>query len=263
MNDLSLSRFQTDFAKVLLGDACAIDPVVAGLAAQPAFAVYRNGVMKGAVDALERNYPAVARLVGTEWFRAAACDFVRHSPPASPMLVEYGAGFAAFLADFEPAADLPYLADVARLDRMWTEAHIAADAAPLVAATLAKIPPEIMAETVLELHPTARWAWFDATPAYTLWSRNRTGGAFDPEIDWIGEGALLTRPSSAVIWCPLDRAGCAFLDACLAGERLMNATQAAIDIDPDTDLSRLVQTLIAAGTFRAPHPTDDFLGDER
>ena len=33
---------------------------------QPAFAVYRNTVMKACIDALQANYPAVTRLVSEE-----------------------------------------------------------------------------------------------------------------------------------------------------------------------------------------------------
>lgn len=263
MNELSLSRFQTDFAAALLGDSRAIDPAVATLAAQPAFAVFRNGVMKSAVDTLQANFPAVTRLVGPEWFSAAACEFVRRSPPASPILVEYGEAFAEFLTCFEPAADLPYLAEVARLDRMWLEVHTAANAALLAGATIAAMPQEELAEAVLEPHPAARWAWFEATPAYSLWERNRSNATFDADIEWIGEGALLTRPASTVGWRRIDRAGCAFLDACRDGEPLAHAAQAALEAAPDADLSSLMQTLITAGAFRRTHETSDPPGDER
>ena len=43
-------------------------------------AVYRNTSIKGRIDALEANYPTVSRLVGTEWFRAAAREFVEAEP---------------------------------------------------------------------------------------------------------------------------------------------------------------------------------------
>ena len=54
----------------------------------------------------------------------------------------YGQGFADFLRDFAPAADLPYLCGVARLDRFWTEAHCAADACVLAPSALAGVPPQ-------------------------------------------------------------------------------------------------------------------------
>ena len=124
-----LRAFQDAFAQALQTGVTR-DPTLAALMAQPGFSVYRNTVTKGCVDALVANYPTVARLVGDDWFRAAAAVFVRQNPPRCPMLVSYGDAFPDFLATFEPAAELPYLADVALLDRFWIEAHVAADQTP-------------------------------------------------------------------------------------------------------------------------------------
>jgi hypothetical protein len=187
-----LARFQDRFVRTLLAPE---------LPAPPAFAVYRNTVMKGCIDALHANYPAVARLVGDEWFRAAASVYARAHPPSVPMLTEYGAGFPAFLESFPPAAELPYLPAVATLDRLWTEAHIARDEPYL----------ERWNGFPLRPHAAARWAWF-ALPAYTIWSRNREERSDRGDIAWRAEGALITRPRDTVQWIELDAAEYAFLD---------------------------------------------------
>ena len=250
---MSLARFQDSFAAALV-DPGGIprDPAVARLAGSPGFAVYRNTVASGCVDALQANYPAVARLVGDEWFRAAAAVYVRANLPREPMLVDYGEDFAAFLAAFEPARGLPYLADVARLDRFWTEAHVAADATPVEASTLAALDPREFGRVVLRPHPSARWAWFADQPAFTLWARNRhpaETAAAEQDIDWRGEGALVVRPGHAVQWMPIDRAGCAFLDACATGDTLAQAAAAALATDPSADLSTLMARTLRAGAY--------------
>ncbi|RZL87617.1 MAG: DUF2063 domain-containing protein, partial [Variovorax sp.] len=99
MSASTLAEFQRRFAHALLApsadrpDEIPHDP----LAAQPAFAVYRNTVMKGCIDALEANFPAVAQLVGRDWFRAAAALHVAQTPPCEPRLLHYGQDFPAFL----------------------------------------------------------------------------------------------------------------------------------------------------------------------
>ncbi len=247
-----LSAYQDAFARALVApDAAADEPLVAGLTAQPGFAVYRNTVMKGCIDALAANYPAVARLVGEEWFRAAAAVFARESLPSHPTLLDYGEDFADFLAAFAPAAELPYLAGVARLDRLWSEAHVAADAPLLDPARLAALAPREMAPLRLRLHPAAGWRWFDEAPIYSIWSRSRDGDGTIGELDWQGEGALLTRPFAEVRHRPLGRAGVAFLDACAEGERIEGAVQAALEVEPGADLSALVHQLLDAGAFSA------------
>lgn len=248
-----LTRFQDGFAQALLAPdpaaAPGLPPEIAALARQPGFAVYRNTVMKACIDALQANYPAVARLVGDEWFRAAAALFVRDHLPQQATLLYYGAAFADFLASFEPAAELPYLPGVARLDRCWTESHAAADASALAPIEVDGLAPETLAATVLHPHAAARWAWFADQPIYTIWQRNREGPEDAREIDWRGEGALLTRPASTVQWTKLDAAGCAFLDQCAAGRPLAAAAGAAIEAQRDADLTHLMKTLLTAGAF--------------
>lgn len=245
----ALARFQDAFAQALLDPGAAPAPEVAALAGQPAFAVYRNTVVKGCIDALQANYPAVARLVGAEWFRAAAAIYVSECLPVEPMLLCYGASFAGFLARFEPAAGLPYLPGVARLDRLWTEAHAAPDEEPLDPAAVACLAPAALARVVLHPHAAARWAWFEDAPIYTIWSRNRADRVSEDDIDWRLEGALLARPRDTVEWVPLDAAGCAFLDACAQGDTLARAAQVALEVKGNSDLARLMSTLLAAGAF--------------
>lgn len=251
--DGALARFQDGFAAALLDrDASGThDAAIERLLAQPGFAVYRNTVLKGCIDALAANFPAVARLVGDEWFRAAAALYARANLPQRPTLLDYGAGFATFLAGFAPAAELPYLADVARLDRCWSEAHIAADEAPLPAAVVATLRPEQLRRAVLVSHASARWAWFATMPIRTIWSRNRGEGAQEnpAEFDWCAEGALIARSHGVVETTVLDEAGCAFLDVCAAGGTLAEAAQASLAVDGNADLQRLMATLLAAGAF--------------
>lgn len=245
----TLADFQGAFARALLAPGAAA-AAVAPLTAQPGFAVYRNTVMKGCIDALQANFPAVARLVGDEWFRAAAAVYVRGELPGEPMLALYGAGFADFLARFEPAAELPYLPAVARIDRLWSEAHVAADAAPLTAAALLTLTPAEVARCTLPLHPAARWAWSEEFPIHALWSRNRAEApAEDVPPAWQGEGVLLTRPHGAVRAEPLSRAGAVLLGACAAGRSIEDAVAAALAAEPAVDIAALIGQCVAAGAF--------------
>lgn len=244
-----LGEFQQAFAAALFDDVDEGASPIASLLRQPAFAIYRNTVRKACIDALEANYPAVTSLVGSDWFRAAAAVYVAGTPPRDGRLMNYGASFADFLARFEPAVSLPYLPDVARLDRFWTEAHVASDAEVLDGGALASMPLEQLGTLVLTLHPAARWAWFDDAPIQSIWRRNREAEGDTTEIAWHGEGALLTRPQDSVCWCELDRADTVFLDACAAEQTLADSAAAALSTQPDTDLSHLLAKLLRAGAF--------------
>jgi hypothetical protein len=257
-----LRAFQDGFAAALIapagpaGGESDLPPEIARLVAQPGFAVYRNTVQKGCIDALQANYPAVSHLVGDEWFRAAAAIYARANLPRQPSLLDYGVDFAGFLATFEPAAELPYLAGVARLDRCWTEAHVARDEVPVAAARVAGFSAAELARVALRPHASARWAWFDDAPIFSIWARNRTtdsiannAASLAPELEWSAEGVLITRPRGAVRWTSLEKSGCAFLDACAAGGTLATAATAALDADPQADLAALMALLLGAGAF--------------
>ena len=251
-----LSRFQDDFAQLLRtpqDEAPHALQALRRLANQPGFAVYRNTVLKGCIDALQANYPAVLRLVGEEWFRAVAALYAQAQPPRDARLLGYGADFPDFLRDFAPAADWPYLSGVARLDRCWTEAHMAADATALAPAAIASLPLAQLGRLVLVPHPAARWCWFEGQPIYSIWRRNRNAQgneeSADAALDWTGEGALLTRPAGEVRWRALDAAGCAFLQACAATCPLAQAADQALARQPGTDLAPLMASLLEAGAF--------------
>lgn len=252
----TLARFQDDFVQSLLAPQDDMPSTLCTLALQPGFSVYRNTVMKGCIDALQANFPAVLRLVGEEWFRAAAALHVRAQPPADARLLQYGAHFPAFLRSFTPAEELPYLWAVAQLDRFWTEAHAASDADVLTPSVLAGLPPEQMGELVLNPHPATRWAWYDDHPIYTLWQRSRDAPCMGDgdDVTWCGEGALITRPAGQVQWTEFGAAGCAFLDACSAGQPLAQAADDALACDAQVDLAQLMASLLNAGAFSATNP---------
>lgn len=246
----SLAAFQDAFAQALQLEPAGASTLTA-LATQPGFSVYRNTVMKGCIDALAANYPAVARLVGDECFRAAAAVFVQAHPPKRPMLVDYGEDFPIFLSRFEPAATLPYLSDVAALDRFWTEAHIASDQSPIAAIALTDLAPNALARAVLRPHSSARWQWFPDQPIFSLWRCNRDDAETDAlsTLQWRGQGVLLVRPHSTVEAIEMSAGGCAFVDACAAGCALSDAGLAALEADHDVDLSGLMAQLLQAGAF--------------
>ncbi|MDQ7957869.1 MAG: putative DNA-binding domain-containing protein [Pseudomonadota bacterium] len=243
--------FEQDFVGALFADG-ADGAGAPGWTAQPGFAVYRNTVRKGCIDALEANFPAVARLVGRDWLRAAAARHLAGHPPRDPCLLRYGEGFADTLAELA-GDELPYLHGVAALDRLWTASHTAADAPVLRADALAGLPPETLATLRLPPHPAARWHGSGTLPLHSIWSANRSGDAAALEalaaLAWAGESTLLTRPIAEVIWQPLPAGGCAFLDACARGDRLADAAAAALDAHPHIDLAALLAQLLQAGTF--------------
>ena len=118
------------FAQALLtpGLPCP-DGLFSRNGADPAsrFAVYRNNVHSSLINALADSYPVTQQLVGEHFFRAMAGLYIQAYPPISPLLHDYGSDLADFIKGFAPAADVPYVADVARLERLRISAYHAID----------------------------------------------------------------------------------------------------------------------------------------
>lgn len=247
-----LAQFQRDFACLIssgsLGEGGSVWDAVLQ---QPGFAVYRNTHLKARIDTLVANYPSVERIVGTEWLRLTAKAFSQSTPPRDGGLISYGANFAEFLAELASVQELPYLADVARVDRFWTQAHTAADATALRASDLVPYEARALSRLTLKLHPSTHWAWFPHAPSYSLWRCTRLGQPWDENTDWKGEGLLIARPADTVVDARLTLGGCAFLDSCSAGETLSDAAAAAMAAEVDVALPALLAALIDLGAFVA------------
>jgi len=249
---LELLDFQDAFVTALGGERAALSPWLASGAGEAGLAVYRNTIAKGCVDALAANFPTVLSMVGEDWFRAAAALFAREAPPTSAALLNYGEDFPAWLDRFPPARDLPYLAGVAHLDRLWTEALSAAEAPVLTAQALATLQPEALAEARLALHPSVRFAAFEAGLP-SLWAAARAGEE-DLELSDRPEALLCVRPHGAVRHRVIGQAEAEFLRACREGLTTAQAGERALSDHPDADLAALFAGLIADGAFKDIDP---------
>src|SRR5262245_50022418 len=112
-----LAPFQQAFADAILADESPAQP--------QSFAVYRNTSARGTVETLRAALPSVDMMVGEDMFADVALDYRRETPPAGPVMSDYGATFPAWLSRQRWTSELPYLADVARIDRLWLESFLA------------------------------------------------------------------------------------------------------------------------------------------
>jgi hypothetical protein len=221
-----------------------------GKAAVKRYAVYRNNVTVSLVEALAATFPATQRITGRDFFRAMARFHIRETPPTSPLLFEYGRDFPDFITRYEYAQPMPWLADVARIERAWLDAYHAADAEPLASGALASIPPERLADTVFAPHPATR-VLRSRYPAVTIFAANRGGGPVGRIEAAAPEDALVTRPGLEVFVRHLPPGGAVFLSHLTAGEPLGAAAVAAFAAGVEFDLSANIAGVLEAGAFAA------------
>lgn len=245
-----LRDLQSEFADALF-DATRAPPrdVTSHTSPMPVrrFNVYRNNVFAGFADILQAYFPVVTRLVGVEFFRFMAREFILNDPPRSPVLSRLGIRFPDFIRSFEPVHELPYLCDVATLELMQQRAYHAADRTSLTAADLATIARECAGDVVLELHPSADLL-VSPYPVVSIWRTN----TFDADVKPLGladggEAALIVRPRLEVGVVPVPQGTDLFLALLMRGHTLREAAEGSLYADPDFDLQRSMAILIDAG----------------
>ena len=239
------------FARAVLdADAEVPGPLVGRQGASPSrrFAVYRNNVYASLIDVLTSRFPVSARLVGEAFFRAMARLYVEETPPASPVLLRYGEAFADFVAAFPPAAALPYLVDVARLEWAWHGAYHAQDAVPLPLSELAEVG-EAAEQVVLTLHPSLRVVR-SAYPVVTIWQIAMREGENEPSrLPADGEDALVVRPELDVEVRRLPPGGAQFVRALAEGATLLEAARSAAAEARAFDLEGNLAGLMRSGAI--------------
>lgn len=209
------------------------------------FAVYRNNVVVSLVEALMAAHPTVVELVGEEFFRAMARLYVQHSPPKSAMLMTYGHDFGDFIESFEPAASLPYLPDIARMEAAWLQAYHAKDHTPLDPVRLQDFAPEDLGNLRFALHPATRILRSDH-PIYSIWAAHRQGQT-EQEIEAEPQDILITRPDYDVAVISLPAGGATFLMALAQEATLAQAAEAAAQAEETFDFAQNLGGLLETG----------------
>jgi hypothetical protein len=149
-------------------DAASVATLLAGDDGALRLAIYRNTGFGTLVNALRLSFPAVQRLVGADFFEAAAREFIRVQPPCSAYLNDYGADFPGFLAGYPPAAAVAYLGDVAQLEWAVNRALHASDAPRLDLARLAALEQSALSQLSFTPHPALTLLRLEF-PADSIW----------------------------------------------------------------------------------------------
>ncbi|HRD67945.1 MAG TPA: DNA-binding domain-containing protein [Candidatus Competibacter sp.] len=254
---LGLRELQIGFAAAVLDGAGDFDQHVraAGLSGARRLQIYRNNAVLGLTGALEAVYPVVRRMVGEEFFRYAAAQYIARHPSRSGDLHEFGEHFPAFLQSFVPAAELVYLPDVARLEWAYHQVFHAAGHPPLDLAALARVPAERQGALHFELHPAARLLE-SAFPILRIWQVNQDDRTGDSLVD-LSEGGvkllIVRRENLDIEFCPLEDGEFDLLRALAGNSDFASACERAIAAQSPFDLPGCFRRHVSQGVLVAFH----------
>jgi hypothetical protein len=245
----TLLEIQTAMRRGLLGNGDATIAATLGDALAPAdrLSIYVNTSRTALTNALRLNFPAVQRLVGKDFFAAAADSFIRREPPYTAWLDLYGEGFPEFLQSFEPAAALIYLPDVARLERAVGRALHAVDAKPLEYSQLLHIEASVQGRVRFTPHPSVNLV-FSPYPVGAIW--RAVLARDDPALAAIdlsagGVRLLVERRAGEIEVTRMDEQRWKFTEALFAG----NPLGAALESVDGSDGTKWLAEHLAAARF--------------
>jgi hypothetical protein len=112
--------------------------------------IYADAYLARMIEAIEKDFPAVAHHLGPARFRAACRGYLERFPSRSRLLNPLGRNLPVYLSD-RPAAR-----DLARVEAAMSEVFDAEAAEPLRPADFSKIAPERLARARLAFVPAFR-----------------------------------------------------------------------------------------------------------
>ena len=207
------------------------------------FGVYRNNVVVSLIEGLAAKFPVVSALVGDDFFKEMARHYAVAHPPRSRIMAEYGDDFSKFVAGFQPAQSVPYLADVAQLEAHRVQAYHAQDALACEPDAFAHIPQEKLFDVTVNLHPslallTSNYAIF------SLWAAHQGAREIETVDPNEPEDVLIIRPEFDVETILLPTGCYTFLCALQTGSPLGEAASQALQQHQQFDLTQAFQILV-------------------
>jgi hypothetical protein len=174
----ALARVQREFQDYLLRGDDAVAARVVGTARVPVatrLGIYAGAYRSRLAEALASNYPVLARLLGESDFGALASEYIAAHDSPFYSIRYYGDGLARFLATREDYAAAPVLAELAQWEWAQTSVFDAADAPPLAADALARIPPAHWAQLRFRWHPSVQrlTLWWNVPQLWQALSEDR------------------------------------------------------------------------------------------
>lgn len=215
-----LAQMQREFAAMLQA------------AATPAgrIGIYHHNRRANFRKALALGFPVIERVVGAEFFRQLADEYLARHPSRSGDLHRAGGAFAQFLHDgfAAPGSAYAYLADLARVEWAWQSALLAADAGALGVESLESFAAADWPMLRFTLQP-ALTLLHSIWPVHTLFMEHRGADPATVRLDAGGECLVVLRRGAQVEAHRLSEAEYALWQSLVDGRHLATALDAVMD----------------------------------
>lgn len=227
---MSLQNLQIDFAELISNDQ------EAHLDFMPAknILIYRNTILHHLISHLQNVYPLMVQLVGDDFFKIMAKEYIQRYPSRSGNLHDYGEYLSDFMIDYQPVKNLIYLPEVAIFEWICHGLYFAADHTPLDIRLLETFTPDQYDHLHVSLHPASCIKKF-YHPILDIIDLCK-GLRDSLEIDSEGIVLLIARRHFEIVFETLNMGEYIFLQSISDHMSISKALTAALAIDPKFNL---------------------------
>lgn len=145
-----------------------------GVPAEDRLQIHHNNYRETLSESLAGVFPALEAFVGTVFVKGALSEFCLANPPTGAALSGYGADFASFIEEHRASEQLPYIADIVRLEWALHELQL-----------IREEPLDISGKQDLAISPNVRIIASNY-PLMSLWSV--ASGQIPPEAVHLEQG---------------------------------------------------------------------------
>lgn len=244
---MKLKDLQEKFARAVMAnniDGLESEIINQKVSGKAALSIYHNNYLGSLTNALSLTYHVIRLLVGKDFFKSMAHEYIKGEPPRSSNLDDYGGNFPTFIEGFKPAESLFYLADMASFEWKHHLALIAPNAPVLTMKHISYMPLKELENIKFIPHPSLQF-FASIYPIDQIWLAHETKFKNLPVLDTSPLYIAMYRKSKKVQWMTLSEQEFKFATAIAKGHSIYNSFGYAGEID----FSNLLQRLIVNEAF--------------
>ncbi len=244
---------EADAAKRLAASGVFVEPPRGAVGER--LQIYREGYLRRLAEAIENDYPALARILGPDAFRALARRYLAACPPAAHDIGRAGDSLASYLAGDPLTLKLAFLPDLARFEAALATAVVAADLPPVSRQALAALNPDRLLDLEVSLTPGAALL-LSQWPLGDLWAcRDQPDEEIAIEVFGRPSQIVIYRDGLTVRWRELTAEEADFVGAAARGTTLAKVLESERFGPPEEAAPRLVSLflrLVESSIVRVP-----------
>ncbi|WP_374033865.1 putative DNA-binding domain-containing protein [Bdellovibrio bacteriovorus] len=247
---MKLSELQSLFKKNIL--APEADPSYleflkpAGkLSLEQAFQIYHRTYLARLTEALRSTYPAVAWVLGDNFFNELCRKYIEAQPSVAYNLSDYGETFPGFIQETSAAKGIPFLPDLAKFEWIYKEVQHAGTPDPLPVETI----QELLNSDDVKMHMIDAMELFESNFAvYDIWEHRFEPAYMFEDVNWnIPQSLLIHKKQQKVLVQELLPVEAQILQALTNGRTIAEAlTPHANSLSPEK-ISQLFEMMMKAG----------------